>query len=446
MSNLVFDHIQNGALVTDPSGYIIKFNSPYAEFLEIDPNDMIGRKVVEVIENTRMHIVALTGEPESMVIQRIKGKDLFVQRIPIKKNGKVMAVFGQIMLKDPHEIRSLAKTLQIMESRVKLYEQELTSLRKARYTLESIKGNSETMDRLRNEAQQAARHSLPVLITGESGTGKEVFAQAVHNASIRRNNPFVRINCAAIPKELFESELFGYTKGAFTGALSEGKPGKFEISGQGTIFLDEIGEMPIEMQPKLLQVLEEKVFERVGGLMPIKADCRIIAATNQNLEEMMTRNVFRKDLYFRLNVVPIHIPPLRNHPEDIFPISLHLLEQISHDLNSGNYSVEPSAKRILMDYKWPGNVRELYNVLERTVSKIDGKNIKSEDLPFYLKSVSQTRSPDFNLGLKGIMQETERNVLLDSLSLTKNNRTRAARLLAIDRSVFYRKLKRFKIL
>lgn len=302
------------------------------------------------------------------------------------------------------------------------------------------------MDRLRNEAQQAARHSLPVLITGESGTGKEVFAQAVHNASIRRNNPFVRINCAAIPNELFESELFGYTKGAFTGALSEGKPGKFEISGQGTIFLDEIGEMPIEMQPKLLQVLEEKVFERVGGLMPIKADCRIIAATNQNLEEMMNRNVFRKDLYFRLNVVPIHIPPLRNHPEDIFPISLHLLEQISHDLNSGNYTVEPSAKRILMDYKWPGNVRELYNVLERTVSKIDGKNIKSEDLPFYLKSVSQTRSPDFNLGLKGIMQETERNVLLDSLSLANNNRTRAAKLLGIDRSVFYRKLKRFKIL
>ena len=445
MSNLVFDHIQNGALVTDPDGYIMKFNRPYADFLGVEPEDIQGQYVEDVIDNTRMHIVAKTGEPESMIIQRIKGKDMVVQRIPIKKGGKVTAVFGQIMFKDIHEIRSLAKSLELMESRVKLYEQELSSLRKTRYSLESIHGVSETMNRLRSEARQAARHELPVLITGESGTGKEVFAQAIHNASPRRRHPFVRINCAAIPHELFESELFGYAQGAFTGALSKGKPGKFEIAQGGTIFLDEIGEMPTATQPKLLQVLEERVFERVGGVEPIKAQCRVIAATNQNLQDMLAKKTFRQDLFFRLNVVPIHITPLRERPEDILPIATYLLEQITRDFNGEGFRLEPSALEVLKSYGWPGNVRELYNVLERTLPLVKGHLINGEDLPFYLRTGVRATSTVGNWNLKTIMNQTERNVLSDALSYTKQNKAAAAKLLGIDRTVFYRKLKKHGI-
>ncbi|MCF8042472.1 MAG: sigma 54-interacting transcriptional regulator [Desulfarculaceae bacterium] len=445
MSDLVFDHIQNGALVTDPDGIILRFNRPYAEFLGMELSQLIGHNVVDVVDNTRMHIVAQTGQPESMIIQRIKGKDLVVQRIPIKKNGKVTAVFGQVMFKNLKEIQALAKTLEMMESRVRMYEQELTALRRARYTMDSIKGVSDTMVRLRREAAQAATHSLPVLITGESGTGKEVFAQAIHNAGARRHHSFVRINCAAIPHDLFESELFGYAKGAFTGALSQGKPGKFELAGQGTIFLDEIGEMPLEMQPKLLQVLEERVFERVGGVKPIQARCRIIAATNRDLGQLMAEGGFRKDLFFRLNVVPIQITPLRQRREDILPISSHLLEQISQDFGQARYTVSERAAAILKSYDWPGNARELFNVLERTLSLMEGGEIQRENLPLYLRKESSLASTDNNWDLKGIIGRTEKKVLAEALAFTNNNKAQASKLLGIDRTVLYRKMKKHNI-
>jgi transcriptional regulator with PAS, ATPase and Fis domain len=445
MTDLVFDHIQNGALVTNPDGYITKFNRPYAEFMEIEPEDMIGKYVVDVIDNTRMHIVAKTGEPETMIIQRIKGKDIVVQRIPIKKNGQVIAVFGQIMFKGLKEVRSLARSLEIMESKVKLYEKELRSLRKTRYSLQSIKGTSSAMTRLREEVRKAAEHNLPVLISGESGSGKEVVAQAIHSESARRHNPFVRINCSAIPKELFESELFGYAKGAFTGALSEGKPGKFELARGGTIFLDEVGEMPLEMQPKLLQVLEEKVFERVGGTEPIFAECRVMAATNQNLEAMLAKRLFRGDLFYRLNVFRIHISPLRSHPEDIKPIADFLLEQISEEFKGGRYHLNPDAMEMLQNYDWPGNVRELNNVLERTLALIDGKRIRAEDLPFFLKTNRSSSSKGDRWDLKGILSQAEKRVLIDALSFTKNNKAKSAKLLRVDRAALYRKMQKYNI-
>ncbi|MCB2228707.1 MAG: sigma 54-interacting transcriptional regulator [Desulfarculaceae bacterium] len=445
LSDLVFEHIENGALVTDPEGKIIRFNRPYADFMEVDPSDLIGRQVTEVIDNTRMHIVAQTGKPESMLIQRIKEKDLVVQRIPIKKNGQVMAVFGQIMFKDLREIHALAKTLELMESRVRLYEEELTALRRARYTLQSIKGTSQSMSRLRAEAEQAGGHSLPVLITGESGTGKEIFAQAIHNASHRRLHPFVRINCAAIPHDLFESELFGYAKGAFTGALSQGKPGKFELAGAGTLFLDEIGEMPLEMQPKLLQILEEKVYERVGGVKPMRTQCRIMAATNRNLENMMNEGSFRKDLFFRLNVVPIRLSPLRERRDDILPIARHLLEQIAQDFGQVRYTLAEEAAAILTAYDWPGNVRELHNVLERALSLMKGEHIKADSLPLYLRRQQHLPVVEDHWDLKALVRQTEKKVITEALASTDNNKALTARLLGIDRTVLYRKMKKYGI-
>src|SRR5208283_1154900 len=210
MYKRILDTVRNGIVVTDPDGFVLFFNKPYGEFLGVDPDEVIGKHVTEVIENTRMHIVAKIGTPEINVTQRIKGQDMVVQRIPIKIDGKIVAVFGHVMFKDVQDISKLARELHLLESKVQLYEQELKTLRSTRYTIDSIVAASSSMLTLKKAAQKAALSNLPVLITGESGTGKEVFAQAIHNASMRGVNPFIRINCCAIPKDLMESELFGY--------------------------------------------------------------------------------------------------------------------------------------------------------------------------------------------------------------------------------------------
>ncbi|HBG20183.1 MAG TPA: sigma-54-dependent Fis family transcriptional regulator, partial [Desulfobulbaceae bacterium] len=262
---LIFNNLPSGAMVTDADGIVTHLNKPYADFLGIDLKKSIGRHCSEVVENTRMHHVAQTGVAEINQIQTIRGQNIVVHRIPIKKDGRVIAVFGLVMFQDIGEVVKLSGKLHSLESKVRRYEKELMNLRSTRYTLASIIGTSSAILELKEQAHMAAANTSPVLITGESGTGKELFAQAIHHAGPRKLQPFIEINCAAIPRDLLESELFGYDRGAFTGALSSGKPGKFEIADQGTIFLDEIGDLPLEMQPKLLRVLEEKCFERVGG-------------------------------------------------------------------------------------------------------------------------------------------------------------------------------------
>ena len=245
------------------------------------------------------------------------------------------------------------------------------------------------------------------MISGESGTGKELFAQAIHQAGPRKIYPFVRINCATIPKDLFESELFGYEKGAFTGAKTEGKPGKFELANQGTIFLDEIGELPAPMQPKLLRVLEEKEFERVGGTRVIRSNFRLIAATNQNLDDMIRDGRFRKDLFYRLNVFPITIPPIRERREDIIPVFMHLLQKLSAEAGLFDIRLDNSAQKILMDHAWPGNVRELSNVLEWTLSSLEGNCIRDRDLPFYLKPRQDMLPPEKHSPMREVHAHAE---------------------------------------
>lgn len=442
---LIFNSIHNGTVVTDAEGYITHFNKPYGEFLGLDPEEQIGKHCTEVIENTRMHVVAKTGKPEINKSQRIKGQDMVVQRIPIKKNGNIVAVYGQCMFKDVKDVKRLAEKLSLLESRVELYEKELLSLRSTRYTIESILGVSNDIKILKKEAIRAATNNLPVLIIGESGTGKELFAQAIHHASDRRLYPFVRINCAAIPKDLLESELFGYEKGAFTGARSEGKPGKFEMAHHGSVFLDEIGDLPLEMQPKLLRVLEEKEFERVGGTSLVKADFRLIIATNQNLEDMLKDGRFRKDLYYRLNVIPLNIPPLRERREDIIPVACALLNQISQDASLQEIRIDPPAEKVLMQYDWPGNVRELSNILERVVSSLEGNIIHLCDLPFYLYRGRRSATPPKRTSLKHLQSSAEIEAIRYALESTNYNKAHAANLLGIHRTLLYKKMRKHNL-
>ena len=445
MYRLIFDSIYNGAIVTDENGIVTHFNKPYGEFLSVDPEDQIGRHCSETVENSRMHIVAKTGIPEINQSHQIKGKSMVVQRIPIKKGGRVIAVFGQVMFKDVKDVSKLASELALLESKVKLYEQELINLRSTRYTLDSIVGKSPAITALKLEARRAASNNFPVLISGESGTGKELFAQAIHHASARKLYPFVRINCAAIPKDLLESELFGYEKGAFTGAGAAGKPGKFELAHKGTLFLDEVGDLPLEMQPKLLRAIEDYEFERVGGTRIIRTDLRVIAATNQNLEQMLDNGRFRRDLFYRLNVMPLHIPPLRERKTDILLIAQWMLAQMAAEANIPEASLDKGAQKALRNYSWPGNVRELSNVLERTLSALEGNTIRIENLPFYVYHQRKAAIESGSSTLRELQAKTERASICDALEKNNNNKAKAADMLGIHRTLLYKKMKKYGI-
>ena len=418
-------------------------NRPYGEFLGLDPLVQIGKHCTEVLEFSRMHIVAKTGQAELNQAQWINGQNMVVQRIPIRKDDQVVAVYGQVMFKNAREVGDLAARLSLLQSKVEMYKQELINLRATRYTFDSIVGMTPAIVDLKKTARRAARGDAAVLISGESGTGKELFAQAIHQASPRCVHPFVRINCAAIPHDLLESELFGYAGGAFTGALVKGKPGKFELAHQGTIFLDEIGELPLEMQPKLLEALEEKAFERVGGTTVVQSDFRLIAATNQDLEKLIENNRFRADLYYRLNVIPIHIPPLRQRKSDIPLLARHALAQLTQDSPQPPVTLTEGAESLLKAYRWPGNVRELVNVMERILLALEGQTITAGHLPIHLQGTPKSAAPFFGTkNLKQVLDRTESELILSVLRDAAGNKVEASRQLGIHRTHLYRKLKK----
>ena len=441
----ILDNIHNGVMITDPEGKIIFFSKTYGNFLGIDPKETIGKHCTEVIENTRMDIVAKTGISEIDQPHRIMGQDMVVQRIPIHINGDLIAVYGQVTFKDVRDVHALARRLNLLESKVEFYEKELESLRSSKYTINNIVGRSEKIGELKKMALKAGKTNSPVLLLGESGTGKELFAHAIHYVSDRRTYPFIRLNCAAIPKDLLEAELFGYEPGAFTGAGSRGKPGKFELAHRGSIFLDEISDLPWEMQPKLLRVLEEKAVERLGGTQLTKYDFRLIAASHEDLEKCVEQGKFRKDLYYRLNVIPIQIPPLRERKEDIPIIAERLIEILNRDLGTHVTTISPEVLNILENYDWPGNVRELSNILERTIYACDGHTIQVHHIPFFLLGPREEHNKFQPTMLKRLREDMEKEALLHAIRISNDNKNKAAKLLGIHRTALYKKMKKFNI-
>jgi len=448
----IVENIIDGIVLVNRQGYITRINKAYQEFLDVKAEDIVGKHVTEVIENTRMHIVAETGKAEIGHRQKILGREMIVMRIPIFKNGQSVGAVGKVMFRDISELRSLASKLNVMEDQLAFFKKELQRIQGARYTFNSIIGSSEPMKKAVELAKQGALSNSTVLICGESGTGKELFAQAIHNFSLRRFGPFIRVNCAAIPNNLFESELFGYEQGAFTGASKEGKPGKFELANGGTIFLDEIAELPIEMQVKLLRVLQEKEVERVGGTKIIPLNIRVIAASNKPLEVLLGHEKFRKDLYYRLNVIRIELPPLRDIKEDIPLLSRQLQLQLNNEMGTLVSEIDEQVIQVLCRYHWPGNVRELRNVLERSINVCKVGLLTKRHLPLYLLEPQEELMQELVYGtaesvipLKMLIDITEKAAIIRSLELTGNNRRQAAKLLGIHRSALYQKIEKHKI-
>ena len=430
-----------GVIISDRSGKIIYINSTYARFLDIDIQASLGKHVTEVISNSRLHIVAQTGIAEVNYPHKYKDTGFLVHRIPLREQGRVIAVVGLVLFDSATTVTKLAEKLDRLESKIADVQKELANVHTPQFSFESIIGDSRSMTNVRQEAINAAGTNMPVLITGESGTGKELFAHAIHNASARRDFPFIRVNCAALPKDLLEAELFGYEKGSFTGANPKGKPGKFELAHLGSIFLDEIGDMPIEMQPKLLRVLELKEFERVGGVALISSNFRIIAATNQNLESLMKTGQFRRDLYFRLNGIPIHIDPLRDRRDDVIPLAYHFIQQTIKGPSGKGIRIQSGAIKTLESYDWPGNARELLHVIQRALYKSNSGVVEPDSLPDYLYHSTVFPKRSDAATLNDYMRSAERYLIEQTIRKVGGNKTKAAALLGIHRTLLYRKIK-----
>ncbi len=299
---------------------------------------------------------------------------------------------------------------------------------------------SERMRKVCDLIAKVAKTDTTVLILGESGTGKELVASVIHRESYRKDAPFVAINCAALPEQLIESELFGYEKGAFTGA-HRAKPGKFELAHGGTIFLDEIGDLPLQAQAKILRVIQDGTFERLGGTRTIRTDTRVIAATNRDLERDVKEGRFREDLYWRLKVVPIYLPPLRERKEDILPLAEFFLQRYNQK-HGRNLTLSPKTKTALLSYSFPGNVRELENLIERLVTLAEGPRIELEDLPEEIRTFSET---PVETSLQSVTERAEREHILRVLKSTGGNKTRAAELLGISRKTLWEKMRHYGI-
>ncbi len=443
---MVLDSMYDALVVTDSKGLIVYVNTAYTRELNVNPQKVVGKRMQDVAPESIVLKVLKTGKPEIGVQSRIikLGIDVIVNSTPIFKSGKLTGVVS--VFRNVTTIRNLSEQLEKMID-YKDYLQEQLLKKVLPEEFKGIIGDNSKFRSMLRRAIIAAQSDITVLIQGETGTGKELIAHAIHNSSKRKREPFIELNCAAIPENLLESELFGYEGGAFTGAKVKGKPGKFELADKGTLFLDEIGDMSIMLQSKLLRALQEKKIERIGGIRPIRVDVRIIAATNQNLEEMIKQDKFRKDLFYRLNVFSIETVPLRERKDDIPPLSFYFLKRFAEQENK-KCRLSESVLNKFVEYNWPGNVRELMNIMEAAVVTCNRRIIEPRHLPAYFSaavSMQGTKGRNKPYRMDDIVMKVEKESIINALKESNNNKSKAIKMLAISRSAFYGKLKKYQI-
>ncbi len=442
---LIMENVYSGIILCDSDSRILYMNRFYGELLGTDKNEAVGRHIKKYFPSSRIPSVLESGKME--IGQRCSLRSnvaLLVNRIPIKSGDETVGVVLQTIFKNHTEINELMERLNLLERELKYYKRGLDSLLSATYSFESILGNTRLLVEAKKMAAKYAKTDASVLVLGATGSGKELFAHAIHKASWRRNGSFVCVNCAAIPRELLESELFGYETGAFTGARPKGKAGKIELSHGGTLFLDEIGDLPLSAQAKLLRVLETKKIEKLGGLKTVKVDFRLVAATNRDLREMISRKEFRDDLFYRLNTMSVVIPSLSERPDDIPELVEHFLSSIERP----GIRFSEDALKIMQAYPWPGNIRELKNVVLRAVSLAEGKVIGPEHLPPELICFKGTFERPRSEKIKPFSREMDRyekELLSQAIKFSGGNMARTARVLGLSRSTLYEKCKKHNL-
>lgn len=436
-----------GLNVVDKDGIIRYLSPPHEKFLDIEHGKGIGLHTTKVLKNSRLHIVAKTGKAEIGKTMEMRGVERIVARIPIQKGGQTVGAIGKVMFRDLYQLKDITRKAESLKKQVDYYKRELTGLRQTTFSIDKIIGRSPVLERTKLEIRKAAQIDLPVLILGETGTGKELVAHTIHNLSHRRKNPMMIVNIAAIPPELFESELFGYEAGSFTDADKKGKPGKFELAHASTIFLDEIGDLPFHAQSKLLRVLQEGFLEKIGSKKLVKSDFRIICATNKDIDSLLEKNRFRLDLFYRINALSISVPPLREKKEDLPILTQHFIEEFNskYDLHIKDVKEEVIDK--FKSYYWPGNVRELKNEIGRACCFSKSDILGLEDFSSRLINDTSYKAAKIKsrFSRKLVLDTTERDLILEALRKTGGNKLQAAKLLFLSRTMLYKKIKRLKI-
>ena len=439
----ILENADNAVIIIDCKGTVVYINRFYAEHMNIKLEKLMGRNLYDIEPQAKLlRVMEDGGGRDNDEVEYIKSLniDSVGLAFPLYDSRKEK-VGACAIFKDVTHVVELTRKLQKSKEMVQYLASQLEAS-ELPISFQSYISQNKDLQKTLSLAAKVANTNCTILIQGESGVGKEVMAKCIHNASSRKERPMIKVNCASIPENLLESELFGYEEGAFTGARKGGKLGKFELANKGTILLDEIGDMSLTMQSKLLRVLQEKELERVGGTKTIKLDVRVIAATNRNLEEMVEKNEFRSDLYYRLHVVPIHIPALRYRREDIMPLVRYFIER-----NGGDESTDltPGAARMLEEYGWPGNVRELQNVIEYAMIVKTGDILEIKDFPQYLRGDGAEDGPaeDGPCRLKDAVERLEKSMMQRALKRNNGNKSMAINELGLSRRSFYEKLEKY---
>jgi transcriptional regulator with PAS, ATPase and Fis domain len=440
----IFQDLARGSVVIDRNARITWIDEKYIQFLGLPPGvDLIGRPLCEVVKNTRMPEVLTSGIAIPFDIMETRNGWCVVSRFPLfDGNGQVVGGFGFVMFGDLEPLRSVTQRIQALKTDLHVTQRKLEVLRRSKYNFSQFVGNSEAVAVTKRQARLAAATDSTILLLGETGTGKELMAQAIHAASRRAAGHFVGINVAAIPEELMEAELFGVKYGAYTGADKNGRIGKLALAHEGTLFLDEVADMPLQIQVKLLRALQEREIEALGSNVVNRVDVRVIAASSRNLESLVQDGRFRADLFYRLNVVPLVIPPLRERRDDIPLLSEVLIEDICKHQGIPVKEIERDAVRALQRYSWPGNVRELRNVLERACVLSTNHSLKEED---FLDLCMRETAPKPVAGgsLVEALEELERKMIMEAWEKYRGNKLQVAKALKISRSNLYAKLHRY---
>lgn len=442
----ITEQINEGISAIDRDGTVIFWNRFMEERYDIPASEIVGKKMSDFLEDTISGRVLITKKDMNDFYHSKNvedGTDLygFVQASPVMYNGEFVGVVCTEV--DITDATKLSKELELTQERLDYLESEMKSMSKNDF--DEILGNSYALERSKRMAKQVAKSNSSIMLNGESGTGKEVFARAIHNYS-EREGTFIPVNCSAIPQELFESEFFGYAPGAFTGATKSGKSGIFELANNGTIFLDEIGDMPLSMQVKLLRVLQEKEFMRVGGSDIIKVNVRVIAATNKDIKQMVRDGKFREDLYYRLNVVEIKLPPLRERTGDVGILVYHFLEEQCKENNKPFLKISREALKVLEKYYWKGNIRELKNTIENMVVLSSGDTLEVEDIPEYImEAIKKPKNFEYPMDLNRAIEILEINKIKEALKMAKGNKSKASKILNIPRTTLYYKMNQYNI-
>ncbi|WP_169733577.1 sigma 54-interacting transcriptional regulator [Clostridiisalibacter paucivorans] len=443
------EYSYDGIYITDGKGKTIRVNESYERITGLKRANLIDRNMKDLVKEGYISksgsLLSIEKRQTISLNQEFKtGKKALITSRPVfDEKGNIIIVITNV--RDVTELYKLKSELQVQEKLAEKYYWEIKELKNQYLDTSGLVVKDKKMLDILYRAKKAAITDITVLLFGESGVGKEVVAKFIHKNSNRLEKPFIKVNCGAIPENLIESELFGYEQGAFTGANKDGKMGLFEVANGGTLFLDEIGELPLNMQVKLLRVLQENEVKRVGGVKSIKIDVRIISATNRDLEKMVKQKLFREDLFYRLNVIPINIPPLRERKQDIIELTRYFLMNINEKYG-WNKSLARDVMDAIYDYQWPGNVRELKNVIERITAMSSGDEINCKDLP--RKILNKKNRPRFEfcddiIPIKRAVSIVEKNLLERSYEKYGNVRD-AARALDIDPSTFVRKRKKYE--